>query len=192
VNPHPSPSVPAHESKSDVSGEEARPPHEPPYQVSSIEAVKSLGLNGLTLALTPALSPGERENPFPRPANMGALDWRWFRGSKREIFVWENSHPGLLPQGEGDTVSASCHDLHARLAMVQGFNARSCSGNSLPLEGRGRPGFRVGRYPSERLAVALDSKGESSGAATRRPEVKSYGRTWRRGAWARTRCSWGA
>jgi len=72
------------------------PSHDPPYQIPSIEAVKAWRLDGLTLALTPALcrtsaSHGERENPFPRPANMGELDWRWFRGSMRET-TCENSY----------------------------------------------------------------------------------------------------
>ena len=46
---------------------------------------------------------------------------------------WFNArpHPGPLPRGEGESVSAFCQHGGARLAMVQGFNARNpVSGNS--------------------------------------------------------------
>jgi hypothetical protein len=62
---------------------------------SLLEALKDwkhLVMNYLTLALTPALSPGERGNLFPRIGNMLALDTPRFRGSMREPFSG-NSRP---------------------------------------------------------------------------------------------------
>jgi hypothetical protein len=35
----------------------------------------------------PSLLPQEKESLFPRLVNLSALGLRWFRGSKREIFV---------------------------------------------------------------------------------------------------------
>jgi hypothetical protein len=49
-----------------------------------LKAWKTCGLSRLTLTLTPALSPGKREDLFPRIGNMLALDLTRFRGSMRE------------------------------------------------------------------------------------------------------------
>ena len=54
-------------------------------------------------ALTPALSPWEREKRFPCLCKVQALDLRWFRGSMREILIRGN----LSPLGWGDGVENS-------------------------------------------------------------------------------------
>ena len=91
---------------------------------------KDLGLNRLTLTLTPALSPGEREDSFPRIGKMLALDLTWFRGSMRERF-WGILTPALSP-GERENLFPRLVDgssLDPR--VVHGFNARTFSGKSL-------------------------------------------------------------
>ena len=53
-------------------------------------------INGLTLALTPALSPGEREKLFPRIDDLPTLDLPRFMGSMRE-FIFGGISPHFVP-----------------------------------------------------------------------------------------------
>jgi hypothetical protein len=61
----------------------------PRFEFKALKGWKHLGLTSLTLTLTPALSPGERGNSFPRIGDMVALDLTRFKGPMREM-VREN------------------------------------------------------------------------------------------------------
>jgi hypothetical protein len=68
------------------------------FQASS--RAKSLAINGLTLALTPALSPEERENRFPRLGYMIAQDLRGLSSFQWPTFGYRSaSYPTSRARG---------------------------------------------------------------------------------------------
>ena len=123
-----------------------------------------MGFNGLKPALTPALSPEERENTFPRFDNLQALDLTRFRGSRREGEISPRPSPPLFVEERGTNQrvrivrtgmmasyalsrpaeSGRCWHEPLKLSGASGFSARARK--TMPgagaLPGSGTP-FRV-------------------------------------------------
>jgi hypothetical protein len=90
------------------SSPSSRPSMNPRAKSKAVNDWKHLGLSSLTLTLTPALSPGERGNPFPRIGNMLALDLTRFRGSMREPLFGEFSSCSPPPRAQ---TPLACRDF---------------------------------------------------------------------------------
>jgi hypothetical protein len=180
------------------------------HQIPSIEAMKALGLNGLALALTPALcrtsaSHGEREHPFPRSANMGALDWRWFEGATREI-----PSRGILADGRSWRTATTGREarqgeIEAQLRRYSGLCGQppwACGGfragcpkrpagwrfhpRAMAASGSGSPGWYQGNQVififENQDATGIESAGPSDEDDCPRDLCRSAPPRWRAGA----------
>ena len=81
---------------------------------------RKTGTGGKT-ALTPALSPGEREKRLPRPDHIMALDLRWFRGAMRELLRGNLSpfcFADYAKRGEGETFPVDKKIVHGMTDAV--------------------------------------------------------------------------